>query len=81
MNTPFYNFVQALAKASANSSKRLVRPNEAAAMLGISKKQLYLISKEKGFPVRVKVGKRAIAWRLSDLEIWIDSRALHNEEA
>ena len=49
MNTQFYELVQALANANAGPAKRLIRPNEAAAMLGVSKKQLYLMSQKKTF--------------------------------
>ena len=79
MNTQFYELVQALAKANAGPAKRLIRPNEAAAMLGVSKKQLYLMSKEEDFPAKIKIGSRAIAWRLSDLDNWIESRAFRKE--
>ena len=76
MNNQFDQLVQALANANIAPADRLIRPNDAATMLGVSKKQLYLMSRRKGFPQKIKVGSRSVAWRLSDLESWIDSRSI-----
>lgn len=81
MNIQLFELVQALANANAAPAKRLIRPNEAAVMLGVSKKQLYLMSQRSDFPAKIKVGRRAVAWRLSDLENWIESRVLAHKEA
>lgn len=76
MNPKLYELVHALANANFVPADRLIRPNDAATMLGVSKKQLYLISQCKDFPAKIKIGSRAVAWRLSDLESWIDSRSV-----
>ena len=79
MNTPFYELVQAFANADTKHEQRLVRPKDAAEMLSVSKKHLYSLAEHPDFPRHVQVGTRAVAWRMSDLEAWIDSR-LHKKE-
>jgi prophage regulatory protein len=65
----------ALHSARALSNQTLVRPREAAAMLGISRKHLYALADQPNFPKRIHVSDRAVGWRIADLEAWIDSKA------
>ena len=52
----------------------IVRTAEAAAMLSITKKHLNELSKNADFPKKVRLGTKAVGWRVKDLEIWIDSK-------
>lgn len=81
MDPKIYELVHALTDANTTSSDRLIRPKNAAAMLGVSKKQLYIIARQEDFPEKIQIGSRAVGWRLSDLKAWIDSRSLKKEEA
>ena len=65
----------ALQSARALSSHTLVRPRAAAAMLGISRKHLYALADQPNFPKRIHVSDRVVAWRVADIEAWIDTRA------
>jgi prophage regulatory protein len=39
------------------------------------KTTLYKKIQEKEFPAPVRLGARAVAWKLSEIEAWIESRA------
>ena len=62
---------RALECARALSNQTLVRPREAAAILGISRKHLYALANRPDFPKRVRISDRVVAWRVCDLESWI----------
>jgi len=64
----------ALCIARTLSNQTLIRPKQAAAMLGISRKHLYALADHPDFPERIRVSDRVVAWRVRDLEIWINSR-------
>ena len=65
----------ALQSARALSHQTLVRPKEAAAMLGISRKHLYALADQPTFPKRIQVSDRVVAWRVADIKAWIDAKA------
>ena len=69
------SFKQAMECARALSNQTLVRPREAAAIMSISRKHLYALAARPDFPERIRVSDRVVAWRVSDLEAWIDARA------
>ena len=69
------SFSRALECARALSNQTLVRPREAAAMLGISRKHLYALASRPDFPERVRISDRVVAWRVSDLERWIATKS------
>jgi predicted DNA-binding transcriptional regulator AlpA len=62
---------RALECARALSNQTLVRPREAAAILGISRKHLYALANRPDFPKRVRISDRVVAWRVCDIENWI----------
>ena len=64
----------ALANARALSDQTLIRPRGAAAMLGISRKHLYALAEQPDFPKRIYISDRVVAWRVQDLEEWINTR-------
>jgi prophage regulatory protein len=53
----------------------IVRPSDAAKLLGISKSSLYRFIKEGLLPRPIKVGKRASGWRFSTLNDYLQARA------
>lgn len=65
---------EAMRTARALSNQTLIRPREAAAMLGISRKHLYALADHPDFPERIHVSDRVVAWRVQDLEEWINNR-------
>ena len=74
-----YPFTEAYHLARALSDQTLVRPKEAAAMLGISRKHLYELSSRPGFPSKISINDRVVAWRVSDLENWIKQMEASND--
>ena len=69
------SFKQAMECARALSNQTLVRPREAAAIMSISRKHLYALAARPDFPERIRVSDRVVAWRVADLEAWIDAKA------
>jgi len=56
---------------------RLIRLPEVLAMTGLKNRQdLYLGMKKGAFPCPVKISSRAVAWRLNEIQDWIESRPL-----
>jgi predicted DNA-binding transcriptional regulator AlpA len=74
-----YPFSEAYHHARALSDQALVRPKEAAAMLGISRKHLYELSSRPGFPSKITISDRVVAWRVSDLKNWIQQMEASND--
>ena len=52
----------ALNNARALSDQTLIRPRDAAAMLGISRKHLHATVQQPDFPKRIHVGDWVLAW-------------------
>ena len=73
---PNKTLAAALQSARALSNQTLVRPKEAAAMLGISRKHLYALAARADFPERIRISDRVVGWRVSDLEQWIASKSV-----
>lgn len=44
---------------------------EAAALLGVSRSQLYKLNSQGKLPSPIRLGTRAPRWRVSDLEAWL----------
>ena len=55
-------------------SNRLLRLDEVLELCGISRSELYRQMAEKKFPRPVRVGVRAVRWRQSDVDEWIQKR-------
>jgi len=43
-------------------------------MTALSRSTIYALMEEGRFPRPVRIGKRAVAWRDSDLREWLESR-------
>jgi len=52
---------------------RILRKDEVLKLVGLGQKQLRLMVLSQQFPAHVKLGKRAIGWRLSDVQRWLQS--------
>jgi prophage regulatory protein len=49
----------------------LLRRTSVQAITGLSRSSLYAAVKAGTFPPPLKIGKRAVAWRTSDINTWI----------
>lgn len=63
---------------SSTSSDRFVREAECKQITGLSRTRRWELEQIGKFPKRIKLGERAVAWRLSDLMNWME--ALANDE-
>ena len=68
------NMDSPLASKKQNPHDRLVRLQELQHTVGYSKASIYAKVKSGEFPLPIKLGGRASAWLLSEVEAWIDSR-------
>ena len=64
-----------LAVLGETMTTRMIRLAELLARTGLSRSTLYRLEAEGQFPRRVKLGKRSVAWRESQLVEWIESRS------
>lgn len=53
---------------------RLLRRNEVMRLTGLPKSTLARMVREGTFPAPVRIGKRSVAWRESEVLEWIRSR-------
>lgn len=51
-----------------------LRRPEVEARVGLSRSSIYAFMAAGDFPKPIRIGARAVAWRLSDIEDWISSR-------
>lgn len=49
----------------------LIRRNQVEQLIGLKKAAIYQLIKQGSFPSPVKIGKRAVAWRIADLDLWV----------
>jgi prophage regulatory protein len=54
--------------------KQLFRLPKVEAEVQLSRSTIYLMIQRGEFPPPIKIGRRAVAWRESDIEAWISSR-------
>ena len=71
-----YRKVQTMAAENANPllKVKLVRMPEVVEATGLSKRTVEKWCRDGRFPAPVRLSARAIAWRVSDVEEWIESR-------
>lgn len=53
---------------------RICRRPDVENMVGLSRSTIYAMIAEGRFPKPVKLGKRAVGWRESDVNAWLNSR-------
>ena len=55
-------------------TEKCLRMRVVAQIIGVSPVTIYRYIREGSFPAQIKIGKRAVAWRASDIDAWIKSR-------
>ena len=53
---------------------RFLRRPEVENLTGLSRSTIYLMISNGEFPKPVRIGRRAVAWRESAIQSWIESR-------
>ena len=65
--------------ATTPDPRRLIRLPALMALTGLSRSSVYRLAQDPGlaadaFPRSVKIGRRAVAWRESEVLAWLDAR-------
>jgi prophage regulatory protein len=60
------------------SDKALARRRQVEKLVQLSRSTIYANVKAGTFPAPVRIGARAVAWRLADVEDWLDARPFTN---
>lgn len=53
---------------------RVLRLPSVVAFVGLSRSSIYVMMKENEFPRPIQLGKRAVAWRETDIQNWLADR-------
>ncbi|EGQ8608273.1 MULTISPECIES: helix-turn-helix transcriptional regulator [Vibrio] len=53
---------------------RLIREDERRTLTSISRSQAWVLEQKGLFPKRIRLGSRSVAWRLSEILKWIETR-------
>ncbi|WP_148863271.1 helix-turn-helix transcriptional regulator [Marinobacter fonticola] len=64
----------AASKVPTDRAERLLRRREVENRTGLSRSTIYLWMSDGLFPKPRKIGPRAVAWRESDIQAWIEQR-------
>ena len=59
---------------ATTTTDRLLRLSEVLARCGLSRSSLYRMMRDGSFPEPLKVGVRAVRWRESEIEVWLETR-------
>jgi prophage regulatory protein len=57
-----------------SAAVRFLRMPAVSAAVGFKPAWIYKLIREGAFPAPVRIGKRAVAWKSSDVDAWITSR-------
>lgn len=58
------------------NDKCLLRRREVERLVGLSRSTIYALMRQGRFPLPVRLGARAVAWRRGDLDDWLARRPL-----
>lgn len=61
-------------QSDSQTVDRLVREKERLHITSISRSRVWQLEKAGLFPKRIKLGSRSVAWRLSDLKLWVEQQ-------
>ena len=64
-----------------HSDKALFRRRQVEQLVQLSRSTIYAAVKAGTFPAPIRIGARAVAWRLSDVEQWLEARPLAGAKA
>ena len=56
-------------------SLKILRRKDVEEIVGLSRSTIYKLMSTGAFPRSSRLGPRAVGWRLSDIEAWIEFRA------
>jgi len=56
------------------NTETVYRVGDVKKIVGLSKNTIYRQIKKGNFPKPIRIGTRAVAWRSSDIQNWIETR-------
>ena len=65
----------------AQSAKALARRRQVEQLVQLSRSTIYAAVKAGTFPAPVRIGARAVAWRVSEVEQWLAARPIASATA
>jgi prophage regulatory protein len=65
----------------AKSERALARRRQVEQLVQLSRSSIYAAVKAGTFPAPVRIGARAVAWRVSEIEQWLEARPLASATA
>jgi prophage regulatory protein len=65
---------------NSTQKERLLRLPQVKQQVGLGRSTIYAAMAEGEFPRAVKLSKRAVAWRSSAIDAWIDARVTAGAE-
>lgn len=60
----------------ARCDKALIRRRQVEQLVQLSRSTIYAAVKAGTFPPPIRIGARAVAWKLASVESWLDTRPL-----
>lgn len=57
------------------NENRILRIEDVVAKLGVSRSSLYAWAKAESFPRPIKLGARAVGWKESTIDQWLEDRS------
>ena len=54
---------------------QILRRKDVESMVGLSRSTIYKLMNQGLFPKAIRLGPRAVGWRISDIENWINQQA------
>jgi prophage regulatory protein len=61
-------------KQDTNMTPQILRRKDVEATVGLSRSTIYHLIRKGLFPAPIKLGKRAVGWKVSDIETWVNDR-------
>ena len=58
------------------TAEYLIYRTEVEQRVGLTRSSIYDAMRKGNFPLPLKVGPKAVRWRASEIEAWVDSRPL-----
>ena len=62
------------------ATEYLIARHEVERRVGLTRSSIYDAMRKGEFPLPLKVGAKAVRWKSSDIEAWMDSRPLATGE-
>lgn len=66
--------------ANLPAQEKLLRLPEVEEAVGLKKSKIYQLIQENKFPKPIKLGARSVRWKLSSVQIFIESLSAENME-